>query len=91
MTGNLAVWKYVLRPTTTQTVEMPVPAKVLHVASQGDDVCLWALVSPEAPLRSCTFRVVGTGHPEVDQRDSYVGTAHLPESGLVFHVFEETA
>jgi hypothetical protein len=65
-------------------VDMPVDARVLHVHAQGNDICLWAHVSPDAPLVTRHFTVTGTGHPT--PRGEYVGTAHTPPD--VWHVWE---
>lgn len=82
------IWKYVLSPG--MPVRMPRGATVLHAAGQGDDLCVWALVDPQAPTEERRFDVYGTGHPcpAPEALGRYVGTAHLNDGALVFHVFE---
>lgn len=81
------IWKYTLSPQNTQ-VEMPRGSRVLTVAGQNDEICLWAQVDTEAPKHVRKYVIVGTGHsiPEGDMR--YVGTAHLYTGQLVLHIFE---
>ncbi|MCK8787655.1 hypothetical protein M0638_25130 [Roseomonas sp. NAR14] len=83
-----AVWKFVLTPKCT--ISMPEGAELLHVAAQGGEVCLWALVNPERPVETRRFRAFGTGHAiPAGLSLRFVGTALLAGGALVFHVFEE--
>lgn len=85
--SNASIWKFVLAPQCS--LSMPVGAQVLSVREQGDSICLWALVDPSAPLEMRRFIVFGTGHPlPADEPLTYLGTAHLEQGKLVFHVFE---
>jgi hypothetical protein len=87
-----AVWKYTLKPVVT--LDIPMGAEILTIREQGEDICLWALVDPEAEKEPRRFLVVGTGHtvpdpdegPEISLR--YIGSAHLQRGSLVFHAFE---
>lgn len=83
------IWKYsVVTAKTRQCFEMPVGAKVLHVAEQNGLICLWAQVDPyETNLDSRYFHVVGTGNKIPDKAGEFVGTALVGE--FVFHLFEE--
>lgn len=84
------VWKYILEPGET-TLEIPVGAQILSVAVQGEEVCLWALVEPDAIIEPRQFIVAGTGEsiPDKYQPPAFIGTVHL-SAFLVFHVFELT-
>lgn len=82
------IWKYELAVTDEQTVEMPRGAKVLSVANQGGNLCLWAEVDPHERVTVRTFLVVGTGHKitlDADLRE-FIGTVLI--CPLVWHVFE---
>lgn len=79
-------------------VVLPYDAEPLHVAFQGDQLCLWYATADAKDNiiehTSHRFLVGGTGfhfdpgHGDADRmRMHYVGTAHHP-SGLVFHVFD---
>jgi len=84
------VYKYPIPVTDMIDLSLPAGAQPLHVAAQGEMVCLWALVDPEAEPVARRFIVRGTGHPiENDDADlSHVGTFLLQDGALVFHLFE---
>ena len=86
------VFKYPVKIEDHVTLEMPKGAKLLSFQCQYDQPCLWALVDPEAPLESRTFRFVGTGHPieEPAEKLSFVGTAQMRGGALIWHLFEIT-
>lgn len=83
------IYKYTLDANNT-VLEMPMGAKVLSVASQGDDLCLWAKVDTEDPIEQRTFEVYGTGHPmpDDDEHLQFLGTALMHGGSLVWHVFQ---
>lgn len=86
----MEIWKFPLRPEEPLVIDMPQGAEVLHVAVQGTQACIWALVDPEAQVVGRQFRVVGTGRfvPAIAP-GKYVGTFMLLEGLLVLHVFDE--
>jgi hypothetical protein len=85
----LLVWKYaVALQQGAVRVEMPVEARVLEVASQGEDFHIWALVDADLPRETRAFQWAGTGHP-TPEAGEYVGTVH--ERGFVWHLFEVPA
>jgi hypothetical protein len=82
------IWKFELRITDEQTVEMPALATLLSVAVQGNSLCLWALVNPDLPKCDYTFAIYGTGHPVPGGAANpglFIGTALMPL--LAWHVF----
>jgi hypothetical protein len=81
------IWKYQIKTTDLQSIEMPEGAEVLCVQLQAGSPCLWVLVDPRQPSVARQFRVHGTGHP-VESVGRYVGTYQLHGGALVFHVFE---
>lgn len=93
-----AVWKYPMGEWTTGmfSTEMPVGAEVLSLEWQHDDLCMWALVNPDAPKEQRHFVVVGTGHEYTSPnhqgaaltREGYVGMFQYAGGDLIFHVFE---
>ena len=90
MSEPLTIWKFPIPFADTFSIDMPAGAKLLHVAEQHRDVCLWALVNPTAPKEPRYFCIAGTGHP-IDtpcQQLQYVGTFLLESGRLVFHLFE---
>jgi hypothetical protein len=87
---TLRIYKYKLHPDT-DGVYMPKGAQVLYAREQGDDICVWALVDIDdpAPSEPRRFSVYGTGHEiRLSDPGRYVGSAHLQNGALVFHVFE---
>lgn len=83
------IFKYTLSGRPRETVYMPEGAQVLTVQVQKDDPQLWALVDPDAPLRTRMFHTYGTGHQIEADNLSYVGTYQIDSGTLVLHVFEE--
>ena len=84
-----SVWKYTVPVADTFSIETRRGAKILSVAVQGDEVCIWAEVNPTAPVEERRFRMCGTGHPIPEDEDRrFVGTVLLRGGSLVFHLFE---
>jgi hypothetical protein len=68
-------------------IETPSGSSVLHVAGQGEEVCIWVEVEPDkTPTQKRTFFITGTGHDIENPYASYIGTAHCPP--FVWHVYE---
>lgn len=85
-----AVWKYSTPVLDEFFIWMPKGAKPLHVHEQNDALCIWALVDPnEKATERRTFRVYGTGQM-IKESLPYLGTFHMHDGRLVFHVFEVT-
>lgn len=84
----MTVWKFVIADPETP-VQMPRGARVLHVAEQRGDVCVWAEVDPSMPLEPRRFVVAGTGHPLPAYRGPFLGTVLLAGGALVYHVWED--
>ncbi len=83
----MKVFKYVINPYDSE-VDMPKYAKVLSVAFQGEDFCLWAEVDETNDTETRDFEIVGTGWDiPTEGYNVFIGTAHK-DDGLVFHAFE---
>jgi hypothetical protein len=87
MTMARTIWKFQLNPIARGVV-MPVGAKVLTAREQGDTICIWAEVDPDAEGSMRHFVVYGTGHEMPDDPGTYIGTASLSGGRLIFHVYE---
>lgn len=83
-----AVWKFPLLIDDVFELMMPDGAQPLCVQTQGNQVCMWALVDPSAQQNPRRFRMCGTGHPLPDYVGRYIGTFQDYNQALVFHVFE---
>lgn len=90
---NREIWKFELKTTDNQKIEMPVGAEILTVQTQNETPCLWALVDPNADKETRCFEVFGTGHSvnyDVGVARNYIGTYQLHDGSLVYHFFEYT-
>lgn len=80
------IWKFQLLRTDRPSVFMPDNAQILHAEMQGGEICIWALVDPEARRVQRTFAIVGTGNPFHDSGAwEHVGTVF--DGPFVWHVF----
>lgn len=80
------IYKYHLEILDLQVLSLPDDARILHVADQRGQLCVWCDVSDDAPLVECEFRIVGTGHPFPDGDNWWhVGTVSMDR--LVWHIF----
>jgi hypothetical protein len=80
------VWKYMLQ--SSSELDLPKEAQILSVHEQGDNVCMWVLVDSEAEKEKRKFVVFGTGHEIPDHPMKFIGTVHIRNGALVFHIFE---
>lgn len=69
------------------TFNMPTGAAIVFVAAQDNYVCLWAIVDPEMPTESRTFKIIGTGHEFDDYACDYYGSVIMEL--FVWHVVEQ--
>ena len=86
--ADYAIWKFPIELRGLQYVEMPVGAKILYVAQQYDQVCLWAKINTNALKERRTIHVAGTGHSIPDCGMNYIGSVMMDGGAMVFHVFE---
>lgn len=85
------IYRYELAIKDRPMVDMPRGAVVLPVppcARNRDSIEIWALVDPEAPPVSRSFRIVGTGNPMPEVCGPFVGTVMTHGGMYVWHVFE---
>lgn len=88
----MRVWRYQLKVTDQQTIDMPLGYQLLSVApGRGIReylIDLWVQVPEEAPEVPVEIQIVGTGHPMPQARLDFIGTAVMSD-GLIWHVFEQ--
>ncbi len=87
------IYKYELAVVDWQNISLPSGAKILTIQTQGENVCLWALVDPNAENEIRYIEIFGTGHPILSDRGTareYISTFQLHGGQLVFHAFEYT-
>ncbi len=81
------IYKYTLNPKDLN-VRMPIGARLLSVAEQNNQICVWAEVDSEADTELVGFEVFGTGHELTDNNHEFVGTALMDDGDFVFHVYK---
>lgn len=66
-----------------------VGARFIHVGMDpNDQLCVWAIVNPDAPTKNHTLVVFGTGERRLDQEcHIYIGTWF--NGPFVWHLFSE--
>lgn len=83
------VWKHALA-ITDGPQELMLPrrlARVVLVAMQHGELCVWFEVNPDEPKYMRYFAVYGTGH-SVAEDSVHIGSVVTKEGALVWHVFE---
>ena len=84
----MKVFKYKLKITDNQDIELPIDAEILSVQIQYGGLYLWALVDPEKPKQKKTILIAGTGHPIIDHNLKFIDTVQQLDGHLILHVFE---
>lgn len=88
------IWKFSFKIADRVMLPMPSGARILEVGQpinpEEGDLCIWALVEPDAPKATRALRIFGTGH-DIDPIDArllhHIGSV---TTGLfVWHVFDE--
>lgn len=83
------IFKYTLEITGNQTVQMPQEARILSVANQNGNLCLWAMVDIDWPPHPRHIEILGTGNHVVQDMGverTFIGTVLVDQ--FVWHVFE---
>lgn len=81
------IFKYPIRPTSEQQVEMPNGSQIIHVGKDPDgQPCVWATVdTAEKRMINVDIIMVGTGAEMPEGKLTHKGT--LIVGPLVLHVF----
>ena len=84
------IWKYIIKVQDHQTISMPKDSQIIDVQVQHGDLCLWAIVDPNAELSDTKIMIKGTGHPfDKSKIAKYIGTVQMYNDDLVLHIFKE--
>lgn len=81
------IHKYALRFIDTQSVIMPVGAKVLAVQNQNDKITMWAEVDDINDKEQRVFSIFGTGCEITGFERHYIGTVQIGD--FVWHIYEQ--
>ncbi len=80
--------KYHFELNDVVQLEMPLGARVLHVAEQRGQLCMWAGVDTNTSLATHTFYVYGTGQPlDGLNTGTHVATFFMNGGQYVWHMF----
>ena len=86
------IWKFNLKVTDVQDIEIPHGSILLSVQNQNETPCLWALIyDTEAEKEVIRLRTIGTGNPISDDDfnpKDFLGTYQLNNGSFVGHVFQ---
>lgn len=85
----MKIYKYKLSVRDEQIISLPEGYKILYIAVQYDDPCIWALVDPTNQPVDVKFITYGTGY-EIDETEflDYIGSYQLMNGRFVYHVFK---
>lgn len=85
------IWKYPLKITDRQILNIPRGAQFLSVIEQDGTLMLYALVDPDFIEKQYEVLIRGTGNP-IDEAYlrfcDFIGTVQMPD-GFVWHIFVE--
>lgn len=80
------IWKFPLKLTDSQFVEMPDDAHILCVKMKNGVLTMWAQVNPTFTKRYYQVLIVGTGNPAPEpERGQYIDSVF--DGPFVWHVF----
>jgi len=80
------IWKFTLRDTGRNDIDVPHGAQFLNCQVQGERACIWMLVDPTAPKEARKFDIIATGE-EVPGDMKYLATFLSYGGMLVWHLF----
>jgi hypothetical protein len=84
------IFKYPIEEKGLQRISIPKDHKILSVANQNGQICIWILVDPSNEKKEFGFRVYETGHAvEGESNLEFLGTVPSKAGFLIFHVFKE--
>ena len=82
----MKVWKYNFELVSEQFIELPIGAFPIHFDTQGNCICVWMEVDPNAEKERREIRCIPTGFEEVPKNMVHLGTVVLPND-TVWHYY----
>lgn len=79
------IWKFPLKVYDEFEIEAPDPIFPLSIQVQGEAICLWAIVNPDAPKVKKKIFCFGTGHTLSIKNKTHIGT--VQQGRMVWHFF----
>ena len=82
------VFKYAVRETDFQTVNLPVGSKILKIGNQNGSMQLWAMVNSREPNKlPLELAIVGTGNVTEISFENYVHYDTIILGAFVWHIY----
>lgn len=87
---NMEVWKFAIPIKDYFELSLPKDSEILSFGVQKEVPCIWVLVKEEFPNTVRRFRLIGTGHLIIEDREQlkFIGTVIIHEGKRVWHLFE---
>lgn len=85
-----SIWKYQIKITDEQIIEVPFGSEFLHIGIQKDIPTIWFIVdTTRQEKETIKLRIYGTGHkiPDWISKDEHIGTIKMSNDSLIWHVF----
>ena len=80
------IYKYSIKVTDKQEIQIPCNAKIIHVGLDPQGVpCLWAEVDTTAPMKPVSVFIVGTGNPMPHVAHTHFGS--FIQGPFMWHVY----
>jgi hypothetical protein len=82
----MTIFKYPFNLKSTQTIELPDGAQIIHVGlDPADRPCMWAMVNPDHPKTNVEIYIIGTGHNVPILATHHMGSFKMGQ--YMWHVF----
>jgi hypothetical protein len=85
------IWKFKLENIDQQTIEVPLPAKILSVVEQNDDIMLYSVVDNDKDVPKIPVDILIKGAGDFVENNiglyTFLGTVKLLENNEIWHVF----
>ena len=90
MNTDNAIWKWQLSLNgKSQTFDMPMDTKIIHVAMQNGTLTMWGIIDPQFQKSDKReFIVRGTGHSWIEDEKENVHLGSVIDREFVWHLFE---
>lgn len=79
------IYKYPLKITEAQQLELPISCTILSAQMQNGELCLWGIVEPDEEKKMFTVKICGTGQEFDCNNQQYIGT--VQDRSFVWHIF----
>ncbi len=82
------VWKLELNPNITE-YKFPKNSQILYAREQRASICVWFLCNPnKVEIETRYILIFGTGHSGIREDLNYIGSGHLNNGALIYHIFD---